>query len=1404
MLIALMVCTLNMLGSTPSEICLKYDLLTTDNGLPANYITTMVQDNRGFIWMGTSDGLVRYDGYDFLTFRHEDKNCEMLLRNTIRNLYFNSNGLLFIRLRNDQYSCYDTNRQCFVDFTGGRYNRMASYRDCAFMSNGDTWLWSKRTGALRIRYGANGLSSRLLSKHNGLLKDNNVTFITDDQQGTVWIGTVKGICSLKDNKLRRSHEQEAFNFCVTMPDGLYFTTADGAIYHAVKNGIIQKIADFNETAGSGIGIWNLVAYGDRIIIVTLTDTWQLDTKSRQVSRCPDIQAPNAQVGTDNRGNTFLSDINGMVWHIERQTGKLRAIKAAESWQLEHIASSWCRVVSTADGYLCINTMGNGIIIHDTKTGRQKHWTASPKQLGSLPNNYIFYAMEDHSGNLWASAENNGLVRYSIQPRSLSISFPSGWPLFSRSNYIRMVRQTDDGTLWVGNKTKQLFVSSADRELTEVKMSDSHDVLTIAKDQQGTLWMGLRDYGLKIGNRLYQNVRGDSTSLAHNKVTHILRDDKGRMWLTTYGGICLAEQQADGSYRFRKVIGGNDFMRFVNMMTQLSDGWMMAGCADGIIIFHPDTILQDPRAYHYYNHKNSIIGNFDVRDIAEDRHHRVWIGSAGGGLYHLENRDYAHLQLKLYTTADGLSNNSVNTLQYDEKGILWIGTDYGLTRLDTEHMYFTRLYPSHDKASNIFSENSSALMADGTLVFGTNNGLLYFNQKEGVPMPETPIKPVISNLLINGAPYGDILDKGILLQDEIELEHDQNSLTIHFSDLGFLYPNITEYIYKLEGFDKEWSMPTDINATIYKNLPPGSYEFHVKALSADGKETTEEAVLSINILEPWYNTWWAWLIYLLVMATACYYVYGMLRSNYVLQNRMKMERENMDFRLRFFMDISHEFRTPLALIRGSMDKLSSVDQLPSNIKQPLGNMNRSVNRLMRLINQLMEFNKMEKGKLQLRLSETDVVSYIRDIAKGFRDIAETHSINFNISTFAHSYTMYADKGYIDKIVYNLLSNAFKYTDDKGSITLRLQLQDDCLRISVEDTGVGVPEEKRGRLFERFANGRQRNDGIGIGLHLTARLAETHHGRVWYEPNEPKGSIFFVELPTSKDVYQPEDFMTEELKSAQQENDSTGWLADYKEMAARPLNDRTVLIVEDDGDLLTYLKEELQQYFIVKLARDGQEAWDAIKEEKPHLIISDIKMPQMSGLELLKRIRTNEELFDIPLMLLSSETSIKKQLQGAQYAADAYVPKPFDRELLITRALSLIEQRERLRQAYAKHETESNKPELLMASDQDRRFLDQFDMLIERGLSDPNMNVDEIAEKMHYSRSRFYSKVKNITGLTPNEYIKPKRMQRAAELLQDQVITVAEVAYKVGFSDPLYFGRCFKQYYGVTPSKYQRGV
>lgn len=1402
-----------------NPIELKYREMSTEDGLPSNYIINMVQDPQGYIWMATANGLCRYDGYSFDVIRHaKEGNNALLLNDRIRELHQNPNGLLFIRLQGERYSCYDTNTRQFVDFTTtGDYSR--NYCNCNFTPSGDTWLSYNYTGCIEVKYNNGVIESHAYNKENGTLRSNNILFVFPDSENRVWIGTDQGLYVKENGQLSCIDEHQSFT-CATECNGeVYFATGENFLLHADKNKKLKTDGSSFINLIAGHNILGLVSMGKRLVIITTGTTYDYDTTNGHITPS-EVQLPGGTVYRDNIGNEYVGDKSVNLCYFDKKNDKTYLFHILDPKMLNKRGVTPYKVVTDREGKIWISSIGNGLMVYDTVSQQLSHFTPHANGNSPIRTDYLYSMLYDRIGNIWISQENLGISVITTMPRYVQRVYATDHQSPKYTNYFRMLRQTSDGRIWAGDFMGGAYILQSDFTLKPISIGVDDDLLAVCIDKDGNTWIGTRHQGLSVNGRFYKSIPGDDSSIAPGKIFDIVCDKRKRVWIAVNtGALCLAIPQADGTYRFKRFLQEDPFMRTVTVVHQAKSGLMFVGCANGLMVFNPDELVKNTKSYYYYNGDNSSLGYSEIRDIIEDEKGDIWFTSVGGGLYHIKSTaDPAKITFEQFTTEQGLADNTANSIVMDKKGDLWVGTDYGLSRFNRNTEQFTNYFFANDKLGEIYSENSACMRTDGTLVFATNNGIVCFHPDQ-ITVSNTDDVLVITNLLVNGStPVFNDQDAQDIHEQRYSLSHRQNSLTFRFSDMKFDFPHKTEYIYWLEGYDREWSQPTRSNEAIYKDLEPGRYTFHVKKL--DNREN-KEVVMKVTIRQPWWNTWWAWIIYIIVIGGIAWYIFRLLRITYHMKDRIRMDRKISEFKQRFFMDVSHEFRTPLTLIKGSMERMQKAGDLPTSLKQPISNMSKSTDRLLRLINQLLEFHKMESGKLALKLQETDIIKFLRDATMSFTDMAHNRQVNLQFIPFTQKYMLYVDRDYLDKIIYNLVSNSFKYTPKRGDITVRIRCEDpekaDFIEILVEDTGVGVPKDMQQKLFTRFMRTNMSTDSMGIGLNFTEQLVLAHHGEISYHDREGGGSVFTVSLPNKQDVYQPEDYITDsELDEDLKEEEADMLLKSYKELAPVPMNNRRVLVVEDDEDVRDYLKNELAPYFHVTTANDGVEALEMIHKENFDLLISDIKMPQMDGLELLKKVRADDDIFDIPVILLTAMNSIEKQLQSMRYGADDYIPKPFSPALLIGRSIALIQQRDKLRQAYTQtkgkddetlHPSDNNQQETnapLISSERDRKFREIIDMKIQKNLSNPDFVVDDLAQSTGYGRSQFYSKMLEITGKTPKEYIREQRMTKAAQQLRSgHQITVAEVAYQVGFSDPLYFSRCFKQYFGMTPSKYQKG-
>ena len=649
-----------------------------------------------------------------------------------------------------------------------------------------------------------------------------------------------------------------------------------------------------------------------------------------------------------------------------------------------------------------------------------------------------------------------------------------------------------------------------------------------------------------------------------------------------------------------------------------------------------------------------------------------------------------------------------------------------------------------------------------------------------------MRAVITDLAINGisiyeAENEQFLTKALNYTREISLPHDKNSLNIHFSN--FDYPHIQNamYQYYLEGIDKTWRPMTSINHAEFSDLNPGSYTLHIRT-RIGSNQWSEENLLHITICQPWYNTVWAWCIYLLIICGAGVLYYRSWRRNFELNQQIALEKQMSDFRINFFTHISHEFRTPLAIIQSAVEKMMTKGEGYAS-KNTIYTLNRGTRRLQRLINQLMEFRKINTGNMKLNVEKGEIIGFVRSIYNDFYTIAKQKDVSMSFTPWTSRHELLFDQEKVEAIVYNLLSNAVKYTPDKGIISVRLYQENDIVFFSVEDNGPGIKPEREADLFKPFMHGYASKGGMGIGLYTAHQMAEIHKGSLTYERSKDfGGSRFCLALPNDAGKYQPEDIIEKKaLDDHSIDKDEIEMIV--KEMTPKAINNVTVMVIEDDPDMLEQIKSELSVYFHVETFMNGKTGYENIRKIKPALLISDIQLPEMIARALqfvameLKAKQQAEEKAQQE-KALGQETTLKKNapLEKAEQSSCG--------EVILVKPVK---------------ELKKNEPTLLMST-LDKKFKDKLEAIVAQHIGDNNFNVDRLAELLCLGRTTVYNRTKSIMGVSPNIYIQNERLRIAAKLLLEGEFTVSEISEKVGFSDSTYFYKCFKNKFGIAPSKY----
>lgn len=876
------------------------------------------------------------------------------------------------------------------------------------------------------------------------------------------------------------------------------------------------------------------------------------------------------------------------------------------------------------------------------------------------------------------------------------------------------------------------------------------------------------------------------------------------------------------------------MNYVRAIAEDANGMLWLGSSEGLCIVHPDSLMAGKEGRRF-SFNNRLFCSNEIRYIYQDSKQRMWVGTSGAGLVLCSLEDnYQQLNFRQFTTADGLVDDIVHSILTDSLDNLWIATEYGISRFDPKAESFESFFFSPHVSGNTYQESSACAGDGGKLLFGTDYGLTIINPNT-LPVNSGFSPVVLTRIYINGSPVSPSmkdfpLENSPAYSDLLSLKSYQNSILLDFTNLDYTDNKRTQYTYWLENYDNTWSTPSHESTATYKYLSPGTYYFHVKASSGIGTWNDQVTVMKIVVHPPFWQSNWAICIYLLLIIIASYTAYRVIFSFNILRTRIRIEEQLTEYKLKFFTNISHEFRTPLTLIRGALEKMQAVADVPVEMSSPMHTMDKSTQRMLRLVNQLLTFRKVQNNKLVLSLEETDVVAFLYEIYLSFGDVAEQKRMSFSFQASVPSYKMYIDKDSLDKVAYNLLSNAFKYTPEGGKVQFDVTVDEEShqLFIRVSDTGMGVPREKQGELFSRFMQSSFSHDSIGVGLHLTHELVTIHKGSITYAENPGGGSVFTVCLPTSKDVYEEKDFLsatrltkeqtageaTDNL-SADNDADSLSSAAPdasflpftdeervQLERATGPLNQRKILVIEDDPDVRQFLQDEIGAYFHVETAENGLAGLEKAREWEPDLIVCDVMMPGMNGFKVTYRLKHNFETSHIPIILLTALSSIEKQTEGINAGADAYISKPFRIKFLLTRIFRMIEQREKLREKF------TNEPGMVHTAmyntDSDRDFVDRMNIVIDANMHRPEFSIDDFARQMKIGRTAFYKKVKGLTGYAPVEYIRILRMKKAAELLlSPENLNVSEVSFRIGFTDPLYFSKCFKMQFGMAPSVYQKG-
>lgn len=1353
--------------SLPIEV--KAKRVTIQEGLPSNVVSDMQQDQKGFLWFSTHNGLARYNGNVVTTYLDNDSTgVSALIGRTKKALEDVTYKKLWVYSSSERLTCLN-----MVDGKEEKYCQEVEklhFTKWKLVCDGMFWLWGAKDGAMLVDYRSGSFLTRRFAQAeigssrvpliDSLDKDNVVLCTTDKvflySEGRLF-------CIAKGMRMSRTRP---FHHKMLM------VSEKGDVY-VLRQGKLQRFSHVAYVDGE-VATGDLLM-GNRWILFTNRRSFSIDVRTGEVAECEgEWLIPNGRVLTDNKGRKWIYNKTGVL-RLVRQD-KLVPLILFPQQTTNYIDYERFHIVEDNHGLIWISTYGKGLFVFNQDLTQSQHFVADKLGESPIASNYLLGIIADRHDGVWVSSEYGGVSHIQVMDKGVERIYPNGEGNMDFSNVVRMVKKMNDGTVMVGTRAGSLYHYSADMSQVLGKSHFDSNVYGIVQMPNGETWIGTRGKGIYGAKGL---------DFKDRNVFCMASDAKHRMWIGTFGkGLSLVYPRKDG-YGVKTFFADSVGLNEVRCMVIDKHGVLWCGTSGGLIRIPVDEFVKDASLYKTY------VRDYEIRDVIVDRQGRLWLSASGDGLVQVEPGDgETEPKFYVFNTSNGLVNNLVQSVVDTPDGNLWISTQQGVTAWNARKKSFENYMFSRNPMGNVYNENSAVCLDDGRVVLGGNYGL-------------TIIQP---SRLSHVSGFTDVVFTSYPYSDEITLTYEQRSPNIHFSTLDYSDVRNVKYTYRLEGFDQAWSQPSSTPWAAYQKLPAGKYLLHVKACTSDGT-WGKESTLVIRIKPPFYLTSWAIMIYVLLVLGVIILVVKFVHDKNVLRNRIRLEQELTRYKLVFFTNIAHEFRTPLTLMQGSLEKekcIMKANRWQTELEKTIRVMDKSVQRMLRLIDQLLEFRKMQAGKLKLSLQETDAVMFVKGICRMFDDAAESKEIAYSFESSEPAHALFLDQQMIDKVVFNLLSNAFKYTPAKGTISVSLSFTD-VMTIRVADTGVGIPQEKREQLFSRFMQSSYTGESFGIGLHLTHELVRTHHGEITYQENEGGGSVFVVTIPLQKDCYEASDFLVKDSpilkadltkeRDGQEEKTTDA----VPSAPSAPLNRRTILLIEDDNDVREFLLSELESCFDLKVASDGKAGIAMAKELDVDLIVSDVMMPGMNGFELTKRLKNSFETSHIPIILLTALSTDENVLEGTESGADAYITKPFSPQLLMARILQLLNQREILRQKFGKVPQEIRSA--MLRNEQDSLFVKRLDSIVYSRLGEQDLSVDKVAGLLHLGRTIFYKKVRGTTGYTPNEYIRVIRLRKAAELLKEGEKNVSEVAYAVGFDNPYYFSKCFKEQFGMPPSQYR---
>lgn len=1378
--------------SVPNEF--RFEHLTVDRGLSHSDGMAVAQDRAGFIWIGTNRGLDRYDGYDLKQYALPVNPRNGISGNRIKVLHVSTSDRLWVGTERAGLSLYDADHDAFFSFDEQHVpaiyqplaRRLAQSDVSALVSDtlGRLWVGTSQEGIFVLTFDRRGQVQHLQQLPpiiHGRAVLPQITSLALDAEGTLWVGT--------------------------MAAGLHFIRTTQPTLRVRPTSL----------AANSIRALHLDRHGD-LWIGTKRQVFWVAAANRRTLRALDSQPLPQEFTTlqsiflDSFGRLWVGTIYGLyVWEAGAKNGLTPPLQAASP-----------TLFLPQDG--------------------------EPFSINSERIHQIF---EDRHQVMWLCASAGGLNKVDLRQKPFGrIRQQLTGRLAPSNNYINAIyKEEARNTLWFGTRNGVASYDLARQTYHNYLNQQSGsargvDVSAVFQAANGTLWFGTRNTGLVTLRRAngqeklttYRHLP-DGTDLSAASIEQLAQDRYGTVWVATFSaGLYRFSSTGEylGTYRTDNSALPTNQFTFLLYDARRDVLWASTHDAGLLKLRVTADSLQVLHQYQYAPGQTNSLGVNYVWPLLLDKQHTLWIGTIGGGLHQLRTDATGREMVQSY--AKDLPELDVESILADGAGNLWIGGT-GLYRFTPATHQYLRYDVADGLQSNAFKIGSAVRAQDGTLYFGGINGINYFQPRAIQPNPFPPVVQ-ITGLRVTNKPVavGDTLNGRVLLKkafsasQTVVIKDAENDFLVEFVALNYANPQKSRYAYRLVGYNQEWVYPAPGQRTAsFANLPAGQYMLQIKASNGEGVWSQRYATMQFEVLAPWWRTWWAYLLYALVAlgGVALFRRFEMtqqkLKNRLVLEHfQAEKEKELTDLKLGFFTNISHELRTPLTLILGPMEEIMRGAPPVADLRNKMQLMHKQTRKLLELVNQLLDFRKVETGHVPLRASCHNAVPFLTDMHAVFHLKAQERDVTYLLEVPDKPVELYFDRSKLEIILTNLLANAFKYTRNKGRVELSAtvvgkfqeqglyqqgKLVGNYLKINVTDTGVGIKANELDRIFDPYYQASHTNTlrmtGTGIGLSLARQFAERHGGQLTVASTREVGTTFELRLPFGQQHLNPEDIQVADdtvqpataaqLLTLEAEESFAG-------AASAAASHPRLLVVEDNDEVRQYLQQLFATDYDVLTAVDGLDGWEQAFSQLPDLIISDVMMPRSDGLELCQRIRQNPKTAHIPLLLLTARTAETHELEGIDVGADAYVSKPFNPALLHAQAATLLRNRRKLHEYYQRQIL--LQPTEIVVADADREFLENAMGVVEQHLDDPAFSVQVLVREVGMSQSVFYRRIKSITGQTVVEFIRDVRMKRAAQLLADTPMRVSEVAFQVGIEDAKYFRKMFQRLYNVAPSEYAK--